>query len=388
MKIAIVCYPTFGGSGVVATELGLSLAEHGHEIHFITYKQPVRLDLLSRNIHFHEVSVPEYPLFHFQPYELALSSKLVDMVKLHKIEVLHVHYAIPHAYAGYMAKKMLEEEGIYIPMVTTLHGTDITLVGSHPVYKTAVTFSINNSDIVTSVSQSLKEDTLRLFDIRKKIHVVPNFIDIPKKINPFTDCQRDLMADYDERIITHVSNLRKVKRVLDVIEVFDRIQKKIPAKLIMVGDGPERDACEDLCRAKGIEDKVLFVGNSNEVDKILCFSDLFLLPSEKESFGLAALEAMACGVPVISSNTGGLPEVNIDGVSGYLSDVGNVEEMARNALKILEDDESLAKFKKQAVEAAMVYDTKKIVPLYEKLYREAIASIAKKCDKETADKNH
>ena len=388
MKIAIVCYPTFGGSGVVATELGLSLAEHGHEIHFITYKQPVRLDMLSRNIHFHEVSVPEYPLFHFQPYELALSSKLVDMVKLHKIEVLHVHYAIPHAYAGYMAKKMLEEEGIYIPMVTTLHGTDITLVGSHPVYKTAVTFSINNSDIVTSVSQSLKEDTLRLFDIRKKIHVVPNFIDIPKKINPFTDCQRDLMADYDERIITHVSNLRKVKRVLDVIEVFDRIQKKIPAKLIMVGDVPERDACEDLCRAKGIEDKVLFVGNSNEVDKILCFSDLFLLPSEKESFGLAALEAMACGVPVISSNTGGLPEVNIDGVSGYLSDVGNVEEMARNALKILEDDESLAKFKKQAVEAAMVYDTKKIVPLYEKLYREAIASIAKKCDKETADKNH
>lgn len=388
MKIAIVCYPTFGGSGVVATELGLSLAEHGHEIHFITYKQPVRLDLLSRNIHFHEVSVPEYPLFHFQPYELALSSKLVDMVKLHKIEVLHVHYAIPHAYAGYMAKKMLEEEGIYIPMVTTLHGTDITLVGSHPVYKTAVTFSINNSDIVTSVSQSLKEDTLRLFDIRKKIHVVPNFIDIPKKINPFTDCQRDLMADYDERIITHVSNLRKVKRVLDVIEVFDRIQKKIPAKLIMVGDGPERDACEDLCRIKGIEDKVLFVGNSNEVDKILCFSDLFLLPSEKESFGLAALEAMSCGVPVISSNTGGLPEVNIEGVSGYLSDVGNVEEMARNALKILEDDESLAKFKKQAVEAAMVYDTKKIVPLYEKLYREAIASIAKKCEKETADKNH
>ena len=257
MKIAIVCYPTFGGSGVVATELGLSLAEHGHEIHFITYKQPVRLELLSKNIHFHEVSVPEYPLFHFQPYELALSSKLVDMVKLHKIEVLHVHYAIPHAYAGYMAKKMLEEENIFIPMVTTLHGTDITLVGSHPVYKTAVTFSINKSDIVTSVSASLKEDTLRLFDIRKEIHVVPNFIDIPKKISPFSECPRHLMADDNERIITHVSNLRKVKRVTDVIEIFDRIQKKIPAKLIIVGDGPERETCEDLCIKKGIEDKVI-----------------------------------------------------------------------------------------------------------------------------------
>jgi N-acetyl-alpha-D-glucosaminyl L-malate synthase BshA len=372
MKIAIVCYPTFGGSGVVATELGLSLAEKGHEVHFITYKQPVRLELLSKNIHFHEVSVPEYPLFHYQPYELALSSKLVDMVKLHKIEVLHVHYAIPHAYAGYMAKKMLEEENIFIPMVTTLHGTDITLVGSHPFYKTAVTFSINNSDVVTSVSKSLKDDTLQLFDIRKEIHVVPNFIDIPKKIHAFTDCQRDLMAAPEERIITHVSNLRKVKRVKDVIEVFDRIQKKIPAKLIIVGEGPEREACELLCEQKGIEEKVLFLGNSNEVDKILCFTDLFILPSEKESFGLAALEAMACGVPVISSNSGGLPEVNIQGVSGFLSNVGNVDEMAENALKILASDETLNQFKKQAIEAAMIYDTKKIVPLYEKLYEEAI----------------
>lgn len=372
MKIAIVCYPTFGGSGVVATELGLALAEYGHEIHFITYKQPVRLELLSKNIHFHEVSVPEYPLFHFQPYELALSSKLVDMVKLHKIEVLHVHYAIPHAYAGYMAKKMLAEENIHIPMVTTLHGTDITLVGSHPFYKPAVTFSINNSDVVTSVSQSLKEDTLHLFDIRKEIHVVPNFIEIPKKINTYTDCQRELMALPEERIISHISNLRKVKRVTDVIEIFDRIQKKIPSKLIMVGEGPEREACEQLCVNKGIEEKVLFVGNSNEVDKILCFTDLFLLPSEKESFGLAALEAMACGVPVVSSNTGGLPEVNIDGVSGFLSDVGNVAEMAENALKILSSDETLNKFKKQAVEAAMVFDTEKIVPLYENLYEEAI----------------
>lgn len=380
MKIAIVCYPTFGGSGVVATELGLALAEKGHEIHFITYKQPVRLELLSKNIHFHEVSVPVYPLFHYQPYELALSSKLVDMVKLHKIEVLHVHYAIPHAYAGYMAKKMLEEDNIFIPMVTTLHGTDITLVGNHPFYKPAVTFSINNSDVVTSVSKSLKEDTLHLFDIKKEIHVVPNFIDIPKKINTFTECQRDLMADKTERIITHVSNLRKVKRVKDVIEVFDRIQKKIPSKLIIVGEGPEREDCEMLCEKKGIEDKVLFVGNSNEVDKILCFTDLFILPSEKESFGLAALEAMACGVPVISSNTGGLPEVNIQGVSGFLSDVGNVDEMAENALKILSTDETLAKFKKQAIEAAMIYDTKRIVPMYEELYNEAIAKM-------TASKN-
>lgn len=375
MKIAIVCYPTFGGSGVVATELGLALAEKGHEIHFITYKQPVRLELLSKNIHFHEVSVPEYPLFHFQPYELALSSKLVDMVRLHKIDLLHVHYAIPHAYAGYMAKKMLAEYGIYIPMVTTLHGTDITLVGNHPFYKPAVTFSINKSDIVTSVSQSLKDDTLRLFDIKNEIYVVPNFIDIPKKIQAVSNCQRGLMAEENERIITHVSNLRSVKRVLDVIEIFDRIQKEIPSKLIMVGDGPERQACEDLCVAKGIENKVKFLGNSNEVDKVLCFTDLFILPSEKESFGLAALEAMACGVPVISTNVGGLPEVNVHGKSGFLSDIGNVNEMAANAVHILENDEILAQFKRQAIETALKFDTQKIVPIYEELYEKALRKI-------------
>ncbi len=372
MKIAIVCYPTFGGSGVVATELGTALAAHGHEVHFITYKQPVKLELLSRNIHFHEVTVPTYPLFHYQPYELALSSKLVDMVKLHKIDLLHVHYAIPHAYAGYMAKKMLEEENISIPMVTTLHGTDITLVGNHPFYKPAVTFSINKSDIVTSVSQSLKDDTLRLFNITNEIHVVPNFIDVDKYHRPYTDCQREMMAEKEERIITHVSNLRKVKRVKDVIEIFYRIQKKIPAKLIIVGEGPERESCEKLCRKHGIEDKVVFLGNSSEVNKILCFSDLFLLPSEKESFGLAALEAMACGVPVISSNTGGLPEVNIDGFSGFLSEVGNVDKMAENALKILDSEETLSKYKAQAVEAARIYDTKKIIPMYENLYNKAL----------------
>ncbi|WP_432410599.1 N-acetyl-alpha-D-glucosaminyl L-malate synthase BshA [Rasiella sp. SM2506] len=376
MKIAIVCYPTFGGSGVVATELGLALAERGHEIHFITYKQPVRLDLLSKHIHFHEVSVPEYPLFHYQPYELALSSKLVDMVKLYKIEVLHVHYAIPHAYAGYMAKKMLLAEGISIPMVTTLHGTDITLVGNHPFYKPAVTFSINKSDVVTSVSQSLKDDTNRLFDITTEIDVVPNFIDVEKYTNPFTDCQRDLMAEKDEYIITHISNLRPVKRIMDVIEIFDRIQKEIPAILIMVGEGPEKEAGEALCRKKGIQDKVRFLGNSSEIDKILCFSDLFLLPSEKESFGLAALEAMASGVPVISSNTGGLPEVNVDGVSGYLSDVGALDEMATNAISILKSPEELSKFKRQAKEAARKFDTKNIVPMYEDVYAKAVAYVS------------
>jgi N-acetyl-alpha-D-glucosaminyl L-malate synthase BshA len=372
MVIGIVCYPTFGGSGVMATELGIALAEKGHEVHFITYQQPVRLDLLSHNVHFHEVFVPDYPLFLYQPYELALSSKLVDMVKLHKIEVLHVHYAIPHAYAGYMAKKMLEEEHIYIPMVTTLHGTDITLVGNHPFYKPAVSFSINNSDVVTSVSQSLKEDTLRLFDIDKEIFVVPNFIKVEKQGNTYTECQRDLMAQPEERIITHISNLRPVKRIVDVIEIFCRIQKEMPAKLLMVGEGPEKEMAEEMCIAKGIEDKVLFLGNSNEIDKILCFSDLFLLPSEKESFGLAALEAMACGVPVISSNAGGLPEVNVQGVSGFLSAVGAVDEMSDNAIAILKDPETLAKYKNQAKEEALKFDTKNIVPLYEAVYEKSL----------------
>ena len=373
MKIAIVCYPTFGGSGVVATELGIALAEHGHEIHFITYKQPVRLQLLHNNVHYHEVSVPSYPLFHYQPYELALSSKLVNMAKLHEIEIVHVHYAIPHAYAGYMAKQMLAQEGIFIPMVTTLHGTDITLVGSHPFYKPAVTFSINNSDAVTSVSQSLKDDTLRLFNIKKEIEVVPNFIDTKKYENLYSDCERELIASNNEKIITHISNIRKVKRVDDVIEIFDRIQKELPAKLVIVGDGPEKESLENLCKKKGIDEKVLFVGNSHEVDKILCFSDLFILPSEHESFGLVALEAMVCGVPVISSNAGGLPEVNIHGESGYLSDVGNVDEMAENALKILENNGTHQLFKRKAKENAQRFETKLIVPLYEEIYKKSLA---------------
>ncbi|KAB8152344.1 N-acetyl-alpha-D-glucosaminyl L-malate synthase BshA [Kordia sp. TARA_039_SRF] len=371
MKIAIVCYPTFGGSGVVATELGIALANRGHEIHFITYKQPVRLALLGENIHFHEVFVPEYPLFHYQPYELALSSKLVDMVKLHKIDLLHVHYAIPHAYAGYMAKKMLAEEGISIPMVTTLHGTDITLVGSHPFYKPAVTFSINQSDVVTSVSESLKQDTLRLFNIKGEIDVIPNFIDASKYDHDFTDCQRTMMATQDERIITHISNFRKVKRIDDVVKIFYEIQKEIPAKLMMVGEGPEKEHAELLCEELGIANKAIFFGNSNEIDKILCFSDLFLLPSETESFGLAALEAMISSVPVISSNTGGIPEVNVHGVSGYLSDVGDIKDMSQNALKILKDKKELKKFKVAAKKEALKFDINKIVPVYEFIYQKA-----------------
>jgi N-acetyl-alpha-D-glucosaminyl L-malate synthase BshA len=373
MKIAIVCYPTFGGSGVVATELGHELAKRGHEIHFITYKQPVRLALLNPNVHFHEVNVPEYPLFHYQPYELALSSKLVDMVKLHGIELMHVHYAIPHAYAGYMAKQMLKDQGIYIPMITTLHGTDITLVGNHPHYKPAVSFSINKSDAVTAVSQSLKDETLKLFDIKNEIDVIPNFIETNKSKSHSVPCFRSAMANENEKIITHISNFRSVKRIPDVIKVFNEIQKKIPAKLMMVGEGPEKEKAESLCDELGIDDKVIFFGNSNEIDAILCFSDLFLLPSETESFGLAALEAMACAVPVISSNSGGLSEVNKHGFSGYLSNVGDVDDMAFNALRIISHQETLDKFKNNALEIANNFDIKNILPLYEDLYKKVVS---------------
>ena len=375
MKIGIVCYPTFGGSGVVATELGLELSKRGHEIHFITYSQPVRLELLSNNVHFHEVHVPEYPLFHYQPYELALSSKLVDMVKLHNIQLLHVHYAIPHAYAAYMAQQMLLDEGISVPIVTTLHGTDITLVGSHPFYKPAVTFSINKSDAVTSVSESLKKDTMRLFNIKKDIHVVPNFIDLEKHVHSFTDCQREMMADDEERIVTHISNMRKVKQIPDVIKIFYNIQKEVPAKLMMVGEGPEKEGAEQMVEELGIKDKVIFVGNSNEVDRILCFSDLFLLPSQTESFGLAALEAMASSVPVISSNTGGLPEVNEDGYSGYLSDVNAVAEMSANAIHILKDPEVLKTFKANAKAQSQKFDLHSVVPMYERIYEQALKQV-------------
>lgn len=369
MKIGIVCYPTFGGSGVVATELGMALANKGHEVHFITYNQPVRLDFISYNLHFHEVALEEYPLFQYQPYELALSTKMVEVVERYELEVLHVHYAIPHAYAAYMAKKMLADKGIRVKVVTTLHGTDITLVGSHPSYKTAVEFSINKSDEVTTVSSSLKEDTLRLFNIQKDIKVVYNFIDGKKyEMADEAECQRAAIAAPDERILIHISNFRPVKRVLDVVEVFNQVQQEIPAKLLMVGDGPERSKAEKLVEDLGITDKVLFLGNSNEVAKLLCYSDVFLLPSETESFGLAALEAMAANTVVISSNRGGLPEVNIHGETGFLADLGDVESMASHAISILKDDIKLLEMKRKAKEHTKLFSLEKVLPEYERIY--------------------
>ena len=376
MNIAIVCYPTFGGSGVVATELGRALAKKGHQIHFISYNLPVRLEALNdSNIHYHEVNVPNYPLFKYQPYELALSSRLVDVVKTHKVDVLHVHYAIPHAYAAYMAKKMLLDNGIHIPIVTTLHGTDITLVGSHPFYRPAVTFSINHSDRVTAVSESLKQDTLRLFDINKKIEVIPNFIDIDRIKAKGKPCERSLLANKEEKIVTHISNFRPLKRILDVIAVFEGILPKVKSKLMMVGEGPEKSKAMEYVKNKGLQEHVLFLGNSNEIDKILCFSDLFLLPSEKESFGLSALEAMAHGVPVISSNAGGIPEVNQHGVTGYLSKIGDTADMTQNALRLLENEKQHNLFKIQSQEQAQRFNINTIVSQYESSYVDAIASI-------------
>lgn len=373
MNIAIVCYPTFGGSGVVATELGIALSKMGHNIHFVTYNQPVRLDRINTpNLFFHEVNVPDYPLFKYQPYELALSSRLVDVVKAHSIDLLHVHYAIPHAYAAYMAKKMLLDEDISIPIVTTLHGTDITLVGSHPFYRPAVTFSINHSDCVTAVSESLKQDTLRLFDIKTEIKVIPNFIDTKKFENKEKPCERSLLAPTDDKIITHISNFRPLKRINDVIDVFEQISTNVSSKLLMVGEGPEKSKAMAYVKSKGLNEKVVFLGNSNEIDKILCYSDLFLLPSEMESFGLVALEAMANGVPVISSNAGGLSEVNKHGFSGFLSDVGDVDSMAKNALELLLDEEKLNKFKKQAKKQAKLFNIDKVVTEYEDIYKRAL----------------
>lgn len=376
MKIAIVCYPTFGGSGVVATELGLALSKKGHQIHFITYNLPVRLEALKDpNIFFHEVNVPDYPLFKYQPYELALSSRLVDVVKLHSIDILHVHYAIPHAYAAYMAKQMLKDIGIQIPIVTTLHGTDITLVGSHPFYRPAVTFSINHSDRVTAVSESLKQDTLRLFELQKKIEVIPNFIDTEAIRSKGKPCERSLLAEKEEKIITHISNFRPLKRVMDVISIFEGILPKVKTKLMMVGEGPEKQKAVEYVHSKGLQKHVLFLGNSNEIDKILCFSDLFLLPSEKESFGLSALEAMAHGVPVISSNAGGLPEVNLHGETGYLSAVGSVDEMISNSLLLLQDHQLHATFKKQAKIQSERFNLETVVHQYEQVYSDVLASI-------------
>lgn len=373
MIIGIVCYPTYGGSGVVATELGLELSKRGHEVHFITYNQPVKLNLFNNNIHYHEVIVPDYPLFHYQPYELALSSKIVDMVQLHKIDILHVHYAIPHAYAAYMSKQMLKTRGINLPIVTTLHGTDITLVGSHPYYKNAVEFSINNSDAVTSVSKDLKRDTLSFFNIKKNIEVIPNFVDLEKYIHVHENCNRGVLANEDEKIITHISNFRKVKRIDDVINSFNLINNEINSKLILLGDGPERIKAEKLCDELNLNEKVLFLGASNETAKILCLSDVFILASTTESFGLVALEAMASSVPVVSTNSGGLPEVNKNGFSGYLSDVGDINTMAKNAIKILKDSTKLINFKKNAKQQANKFDVHNIVPHYEDIYKRTLS---------------
>ena len=374
MKIGVVCYPTFGGSGVVATELGIQMAKKGHEVHFITYSQPVRLDIFEPNIYYHEVNVHDYPLFEYQPYELALSSKMVDTVLTEGIDILHVHYAIPHAYAAYMAKKILLEKGIYIPVVTTLHGTDITLVGKNPSYKPAVTFSINKSDIVTSVSQSLKENTLRSFVVKNEIEVIPNFVDL-SLYQKDVPCQRSQIAPNGEKIVTHISNMRTVKRIPDIIDIFYRIQNEEEAILLMIGDGPEREKAEQQAKDLGIYSKVKFLGKTTEIKKLLCMSDLFLLTSATESFGLVALEAMAAKVPVISSNAGGIREVNVHGVTGYLATIGDVETMANYSLELLQNPELHEEFRNNAYERAKEFSMDTIVPKYEEVYNRALSSI-------------
>lgn len=372
MKIGIVCYPTFGGSGVLATELGKALADNGHQVHFITYSQPARLDFFSANLFYHEVSVANYPLFDYAPYESALASKLVDVVRFEKLDILHVHYAIPHASAAFMAKQILATYGIHIPVVTTLHGTDITLVGKDLTYKPVVTFSINQSDGVTAVSHNLKEDTYKHFDIHKDIRVIPNFVDMNRFKLKAKDHFKKAIAPNNERIIVHTSNFRKVKRTQDVIYIFEKILKAVPAKLLMVGDGPERPYCEQLCRDLGVCEHVRFLGKQDAVEEILSIADLFMMPSESESFGLAALEAMACKVPVITSNAGGLPELNVDGVTGFMDNVGDVQEMAHHAIAILEDDQRLESFKENAYNRAKEFDLKLILPVYEEYYQEII----------------
>lgn len=368
MKIGIVCYPTFGGSGVVATELGLEMAAIGHQVHFISYSMPVRLDPYAANVHYHEVVVTDYPLFDYSPYELVLTSKLVSVAKNEGLDLLHVHYAIPHASAAFMAKQILKSEGINLPIVTTLHGTDITLVGRDASFEPVITFAINNSDAVTAVSESLKNDTFKFFGINRKIEVIPNFINLSRYNTLADNGIKERYAPNGEPIIMHVSNFRKVKRVEDVVQVFSGIRAKINAKLLLIGDGPERYNVEQLCRHCGYCSDIRFLGKTKNVEKILSNGDLFILPSETESFGLAALEAMASGLPVISSNSGGIPEVNEHGVSGYLSDVGDVESMTKNALSILETSDSLQLFKRNAQKQAEKFDLPNILPRYLALY--------------------
>ena len=369
MKIGIVCYPTFGGSGVLATELGKALANEGHKVHFITYQQPVRLNAFNTNIFYHEVRVPTYPLFDYPPYELALASTMVDVIINHDLDLLHVHYAIPHASAAYMAKQIVKQKnGRNVPVITTLHGTDITLVGKDKTYEPVVTFSINESDAITAVSKNLREETYRFFDIRKEIEVIYNFVDVKRFDKKPLDAFRQVIAPDNEKILIHASNFRKVKRIDDVIKIFAKVQATIPAKLLMVGDGPERHAAEELCRQLGVDEQVRFLGKQEQMEDILAVSDVFLLPSEYESFGLAALEAMAARVVVISSNAGGLAEINIPGETGFLADVGDTEAMSNYAIQLLSNPDYLASMKEKAFQQACTFDISNIIPQYEKLY--------------------
>ncbi len=372
MKIGVVCYPTYGGSGIVATELGKAFAEKGNEVHFISYRQPVRLDVYGKNIFFHEVDISDYPLFEHSPYELTLTSKLVDVAIHEKLDILHVHYAIPHASAAFTAKQILESKGLKLPFITTLHGTDITLLGKDQSFKPVIEFAINHSDVVTAVSESLKNDTFDFFNIQKDIKVVPNFIDCSSYRNSFSQSLRDYFAPKNEKLFIHVSNFRKVKRVEDVIKIFDIINEKEPSKLLLVGDGPERAKLESLCRKLQIYNSVKFLGKTKDITNLMSISDVFLLPSEKESFGLVALEAMACGVPVISSNAGGLKEVNIHGETGYLSDVGDIDSMADLALEIIKDQKTLDLFKSKALQHSKSFSIEKILPLYEEIYNSLV----------------
>ncbi len=372
MKIGIVCYPTYGGSGVMATELGLGLARQGHEVHFITYSRPARLSSFQENVIYHEVSMEDYPLFEHTPYDTALASKLVDVVLFENLDLLHVHYAIPHAAVAYMAKKILLAQGRYVPVITTLHGTDITLVGANPAFAPVVAFSINKSDGVTAVSQSLRQQTYDNFAIQRDIKVIYNFVDFSRFTKTNKDHFKKAIAPNGERILVHTSNFRKVKRIEDAIYVFQRVLEQMPAKLLLIGDGPERHNLEELCRRLGLGHEVRFLGKQDAIEEILAVADLFLMPSGSESFGLAALEAMACEVPVVSSNIGGLPEVNIHGETGYMADVGDVDAMARYALDILQDDDTLQRFRAGALAQARRFDLQTILPQYEAYYREVL----------------
>ena len=377
MKIGILCYPTYGGSGIVATELGMSLANKGYEVHFISSALPARLDITNPNIFFHKVNVQTYPLFQYQPYDIALSSMIYRVVNLYKLDLLHAHYAIPYAYAAFTAKQMLKEEGKDIPLVTTLHGTDITLVGQHPSYKHAVEFSINQSDTITSVSESLKRDTLQFFKITKPIEVINNFID-NSEFDEYVECSRKQFASDDEKILIHVSNLRPVKRVDEVLQIFKNVNSKVKSKLIIIGEGPDMEKINEFLEDNpDLIGKIRLLGKVNDLYRILQLSDVFLLPSEQESFGLAALEAMAANTPVISSNAGGIPEVNIQGETGYLAEIGNVDAMSNYAIKLLSDDQLLSEMKKKAKEQAIRFDLKNILPLYEKMYEETIKHFRK-----------